>query len=86
MIRRKEFNTDLNSPKSLIDSDREGDLEAKSNVEVNREANTLKNSAKNINIFNITNSNKQTDIANNDFCRRKNKLMTTFTQTQKPSK
>ncbi|WP_412755096.1 Vir protein [Legionella pneumophila] len=71
LIRRKEVNTDLNSPKSLIDSDREGDLERKSNVEVNREANTLKSSAKNINIFNITNSNKQTEIANNDFCRSK---------------
>ncbi|HAT3818836.1 TPA: Vir protein [Legionella pneumophila] len=78
LIRRKEFNTDLNSPKSLIDSDREGDLEAKSNVEVNREANTLKNSAKNINIFNITNSNKQTDIANNDFCRSKKQIDDNF--------
>lgn len=78
LIRRKEFNTDLNSPKSLIDSDREGDLEAKSNVEVNREANTLKNSAKNINIFNITNSNKQTQTASNDFSRSKKPICDDF--------
>ncbi|HFD2283861.1 TPA: hypothetical protein ACF2PY_000959 [Legionella pneumophila] len=68
LIRKKEVNTDLNSPKSLMDSDIEGKLEVQSNIEVNREANTLKSPAKNIKIFNITNSNKQTQTANNDFC------------------
>ncbi|HAU0835642.1 TPA: Vir protein, partial [Legionella pneumophila] len=78
LIIKKEVNTDLNSPKSLIDSDREGDSEGKSNIEVNREANTLKSSAKNINIFNITNSNKQTEIASNDFCCSKKPICDDF--------
>jgi hypothetical protein len=78
LIIKKEVNTDLNSPKSLIDSDREGDSEGKSNIEVNREANTLKSSAKNINIFNITNSNKQTQTAGNDFSYNKKQISDDF--------
>ncbi|STY78924.1 Legionella vir region protein LvrA [Legionella wadsworthii] len=78
LIIKKEVNTDLNSPKSLIDSDREGDSEGKSNIEVNREANTLKSSAKNINIFNITNSNKQTQTAGNDFSCNKKQISDDF--------
>ncbi|HAT1722248.1 TPA: Vir protein [Legionella pneumophila] len=74
LIRKREVNTVLNSPKSLMDSDIEGDLEVQSNIEVNREANTLKSPAKNIKIFNITNSNKQTQTANNDFCCSKKQI------------
>ncbi|CDZ79390.1 hypothetical protein BN59_03708 [Legionella massiliensis] len=77
-LKNTEGNTELNSPDSLMGFGAEGNLDVQDNREVNTEANTPKSAVKNINIFNITKTNKLTNTPTSRFCHSKKPIDDNF--------
>ncbi|HCC3261893.1 Vir protein [Legionella pneumophila serogroup 1] len=71
VFQNKEVNTVTNTTTPPKKTEQNYDFDEPLNIEVNTEDNTHNPAVKNINIFNITNSNKQNRTANNDFSRNK---------------
>ncbi len=72
IFENREVNTDATRPETVVPSEQNNVSDQQDNTEVNIERNIPITAVNNINIFNITNSNKQTQTASNDFsCSKK---------------